>query len=90
MSQIPQDKYFEGLNLERLEMTYPCGTFVCFKTPAGDFFRIDHFADCYVIEYAENEDEARANCFDDGELFDDTLPEEELIRQIQKAIICVS
>ncbi len=86
MNQIQQDKFFNGLGFEKVEMTYPCGTYICFKAPAGDFFRIDHFSNTYVIEYAEDEDEARANCFDDGDLFDDSLPEPELIKRIQEAI----
>ena len=84
--QIPQEKFFDGLGFERIEMHYLCGVYVCYKSPAGEYFRIDHFSNVYVIEYAENEKQAKGNGFDDGELFDDSLPEDELIRQIQEAI----
>ena len=80
--QIDQDKFFKGLNFERYEINGE----VCFKGPDAFFYRMDHFSMGYVIEYAENEEEARINRFWDADLFDDNLEEDELIRQIQDAL----
>lgn len=42
----------------------------------------------YVIEYAENIDDAKKNRFEDGDAFSVTTAEEELIREIREEIIC--
>lgn len=81
---IDQDKFFDGLGFERCEMEYMAyGAYVCFKGPDGFFYRIDHFGHWYVIEVAESEDEAKVHAFEDADTYDDSLPEEELIAQIQ-------
>ena len=41
----------------------------------------------FVIEYAENEIEAKNNCFEDADLYDDSLPTKELIERIQADLI---
>lgn len=80
---INQKRFFEGLGFEEIEMQYGYGKRTCYKGPDGGFYRIDHFSDLYVIEYAENEEEARLNQFEDGDVYDDALPEDELISIIQ-------
>ena len=80
---INQKRFFEGLGFEEIEMQYGCGKETCYKGPDGCFYRIDHFSGSYVIESAENEEEARLNQFEDDDLYDDTLPEEQLIADIQ-------
>lgn len=81
---IDQDKFFEGLGFERYEMEYMAyGIYVCFKGPDGFFYRIDHFGNWYVIEAAENEEKAKVHIFEDADIYDDSLTEEELIAQIQ-------
>lgn len=81
---INQDKFFANLGFERFEMEYASfGKYVCFKGPDGFFYRVDHFGKSYVVEYAENEEEAKIHRFEDADLYDDSLPEEQLIAQIQ-------
>jgi len=80
---INQKQFFEGLGFEETEMQYGYGKETCYKGPDGCFYRIDHFPGSYVIESAENEKEARLNQFEDDDLYDDTLPEEQLIADIQ-------
>lgn len=81
---INQDKFFEGLDFEKCEFEYEFGKRECYKGSDGGYYRIDHFGSSYVIEYAENEDEAMLNCFEDADLYDDSIPETELIAMIQK------
>ena len=84
MEQIDQKKFFAGLGgFEKYEFEYPCGKYVCYRGPDGFFYRIDRFGDWYVVEDAENEEEARVNRFEDTDLFDADLDEAELVRQIQ-------
>ncbi len=85
--KIDQNKVFSGMGFERLELTAPFGIIVCFRSPkTGKCFRIDHFAGMYVDEVAGDIDAAGLNMFEDGFLFDDSLPEEELIQQIREGI----
>lgn len=58
------------------------GRYSCYKGPDGGFYRISHFSKYYVIEYAENEFDARHGLFDDADLFDDSLSEVELTEQL--------
>ena len=81
---ISQDKFFEGLDFEKYEFEYAFGKKVCYKGTDGAYYRVDHFCFSYVIEYAENEDEAKVNRFEDADLYDDSIPEEELVAMIQK------
>lgn len=78
-----QKKFFGGLNFKECEFQYAFGKQICYKGPDGSFYRIDHFGGLYVIEYAENEDEAILNRFEDADLYDDTIPEKQLIADIQ-------
>lgn len=78
-----QAKFFEGLDFKECEFEYAFGKQICYKGPDDCFYRIDHFGNSYVIEYAENEDEARMNRFEDADLYDDTISEEQLITEIQ-------
>lgn len=79
-----QAKFFEGLGFDEYEFKYAFGKQICYKGTDGGFYRIDHFSNLYVIEYAENEEEARLNRFEDADLYDDTIPEEQLIIDIQR------
>ena len=81
---VKQENFFEGLGFERFEMHYPCGDFVCYKGPNGYYYRVDHFSHFYTIECAENEHLALTNGFDDGDLYEENLPEEELVRKIRE------
>ena len=81
---IPQNKFFEGLNFEMYEFEYEFGKKECYKGTDGGYYRVDHFGTSYVIEYAENEEEAKLNRFEDDDLYDDSIPEKELIAMIQK------
>ena len=85
--QIDQDKYFVGMGFERLEIAAPFGMFFCYRSPkTGKCFRVDHFENVYTDEVAEDLEAARLSMFEDGFLIDNSLPEEELIRQIQEGI----
>jgi len=84
---INQERFFEGLNFEPQEFEYEFGRQTCYKGPDGGYYRIDHFSTFYVIEFAETEKEAQLNQFEDDDLYDDSLPEEELIAQIQADLI---
>lgn len=84
---IEQQKFFEGLELKECEFEYGNTKRKCYKGSDGGFYRVDHFGKCYVIEFAENEDEAKSNFFEDSELYDDSLPEDKLIRMIQEELL---
>ena len=83
---LEQEKFFEGLDFEEYEFEYPFGSKKCYKGKDGGFYRVDHFGNTYVIEFAENEDEAKLNRFEDSELFDDSLSEDELIQNIRDTL----
>lgn len=87
MQIIPQETFFQGTDFKRRVMIYPFGSRVCFESPAGHFYRIDHFSDVYVIEFAENEADAVHNMFEDDDCFKDSLPREVLIKMIQESIL---
>ena len=71
--------FFSKIGYEKYEMEYAAhGKYTCYKAPDGCFYKIDHFSNCYVIECAENEEEARKCIFFDTDLFDDKLSKEEL------------
>lgn len=78
-----QGKFFKGLDFQEYEFEYTFGKQICYKGPDNCFYRIDHFGNSYVIEYAENENEARLNRFEDADLYDDTVPEKQLASDIQ-------
>lgn len=80
--QIPQHRFFDGLNFEK----HVFNQRLCYKGPDGFFYRIGCFSDYYVIEDAEDIDSARADMFEDADLFEKALPEKELIRQVQEAL----
>ena len=80
---IEQQKFFEWLNFKKYEFEYKTGKRVCYKGPDGVYYRVDHFANSYVIESAQNEIEAQNNCFEGDDLFDDSLNEREIIELIQ-------
>lgn len=80
---LEQKKFFKGLGFEECEFEYPTGKRTCYKGTDGDYYRIDHFGSSYVIECAENEEEAKLNQFEDADLYDDSLPTNELIDLIQ-------
>ena len=65
-------------------MKYEYGQENCYKGLDGGYYRVDHFGSLYVTEYAETEYEAKLNFFEDVDLYDDSLPEAELIAMIQK------
>ena len=80
-----QDEFFTKLGFDKYNMEYAAhGKYSCYKGPDGGFYKIDHFSKFYVIEYAENEYDAAHGIFEDTDLFDDALPEEELERQFMK------
>lgn len=80
---IEQQKFFEGLNFEECGFKYPTGERKCFKGIDGGYYRVDHFGKSYVVEYAENEYFAKANQFEDTNLYDDSLPQNKIISMIQ-------
>ena len=82
-TMLEAKKFFDGLGFDEVEMEYGYGKEVCYKGPDGAFCRVDHFGHSYVIEYAENEEEARLNRFEDADLYDDSLSEKQLIATIQ-------
>ena len=63
------------------------GKYVCYKTPKGDFVMLDHFSKSYVIEWAENEKEARDYIFEDTDLFDDGKSVEEIVSEIDAWLV---
>lgn len=81
--KINQSEFFDGLDATECIFEFGGEEIVCYKGTNNDYFRIDHFSNFYVIEYAENEEEAKLNRFEDSELYNDSLPKEELINQIQ-------
>ncbi len=80
---MDQKIIFSGLDFEECEFEYPTGKRICYKGTDGGYYRIDHFGKLYVIEYAENEAEAKVNRFEDVETYNDTLPQDELVKLIQ-------
>lgn len=83
---IEQQNFFNGLGFEECEFDYPTGKRKCYKGTDGGYYRIDHFDKSYVVEYAENEKEAKLNQFEDCDLYDDGLPTDKLIELIQSDI----
>lgn len=83
---IAQEEFFDVLDIKETEIEYVTGKRKCFKGSDG-YYRIDHFGNSYVIEYAETEEEAKQNIFEDGDLFDDSLSKSDLIEQIQNALL---
>lgn len=85
-TKIEPKEVFECLGFEKIDIEYAFGTKLCYKAPGGEYCRLDHFWGTYVVEYAENEEEARLNVFEDGDRFDDDLPKDELIAALQQSI----
>lgn len=77
-----EEKVFAGLDFE--PSVFCCCK--CYKGEDGFYYRLDHFDSVYVIEYADNIKYAENNWFDDADLFDNDMPEEELIRALQEAL----
>lgn len=82
---IEQEVFFEGLDFEPIEYEYGFGKRTCYKGPDGGFYRIDHFADLYVMEFASNEEEARLNVFEDGDTYYDA--DDDVIELIRADLI---
>ena len=80
---LEQEIFFKGLKFEKYEFEYQTGKRTCYKGVDGGYYRVDHFGKNYVIECAENEDEAKLNQFEDADLYNDSLPIDELINLIQ-------
>lgn len=77
--------FFEELGYKRYEMEYAAhGKYICYEAPDGYFYKIDHFSNCYVIEYAESEADARKCIFFDSDLFADSLSEKELKKEFRR------
>lgn len=86
MRRISNEEFFDGLEFEKVEFD---NGITCYKGVDGGFYRVDYCGglDSYIIEYAENEEEARNNMFEDDDLFDDSLHREEIIEQVRNALI---
>lgn len=88
--EIDQTDFFKGLNFTEYEFEYGDAKNKCFKGADGGFYRIDYFANNYVIEYAENETEARSNFFEDSELYDAEELYDEIVNKIRQELIKMS
>ena len=84
---IEQKIFFDGLNFTECEFEYPSGSSICYKGPDDCYYRVDHFGNTYVIEYAEDENSAKNNWFEDTDLYDDSLQHDELISIIRADLI---
>lgn len=82
---IEQEVFFEGLDFEPIEYKYRFGKRTCYKGPDSGFYRIDYFADLYVMEFASNEEEARLNVFEDGDTYCDA--DDDVIELIRADLI---
>ena len=80
---IKQYEFFKGLGFEKHDFEYGDNKINCYKGIDGGFYRVDHFRNSYVIEYAENEEEAKLNRFEDVDLYNDSLPKDNIINLIQ-------
>ena len=80
---IKQYEFFKGLDFEKHKFEYGSDKRNCYKGIDGGYYRVDHFRNSYVIEYAENENEAKLNRFEDVDLYDDSLPKGKIISLIQ-------
>lgn len=85
--RIEQNVFFEGLDFQKCEFEYPFGKKECYKGKDGCYYRIDYFNHNYVIETAENEDDAKLNRFEDDDLYEDTMANEKLVETIRLALI---
>lgn len=85
MSKIENQVFFEGLGFERIEFDTGIS---CYKGKDGGFYRVDYCGglNSYITEFAETEEEARNNMFEDSDLFDDSLPKETIVDQIREAL----
>lgn len=84
---IAQQDFFKGLDFEKYDFEYSNEKRSCFKGSDGGYYRIDHFGNSYVVEYAEDEEAAKNNYFEDVELYDDSLEKSKLIGIIQSDLI---
>jgi len=76
---IDNDKFFQGYGLKKVHLN----GIESYKAPETEtYYRLDHFCSFYVIEWAGNTEEAGKNIFEDTDLFDDSLPEDELLKQL--------
>lgn len=79
------DNVFSKAGMKRFDFEYKAhGKFACYRSADGGFYRLDTFGDNVVIEYAENQQDAEQGVFEDADLFDASLDEEKLIKQITK------
>ena len=82
---VDQDVFFEGTGFERHEFEYMAhGRLVCYKGPDGAYYRVDHLSGFYVMEDAENEDDARKGIFEDTDTFPDYLPPGERVLWVHR------
>lgn len=81
-TKIDQKRFFQGLDFEEKQINGSG----CYLGPDGCFYRMDHFGSTYVIEYAEDQQSADLNMFEDADRFDDDLAEDELIGRVQSAL----
>ena len=84
---IDQHEFFNGLDFEKCDFEYASGKRTCYKGSDGGYYRVDHFGKSYVIEFAENEEEAKNNRFEDTDLYDDSLQKNKLIKIIQSDLL---
>ena len=83
---IKQEVFFDGLGFEPIEFEYGFGKRTCYKAPTGGYWRIDYFSNIFVIEFAETEEEARQNFFDDGDTYE-YLNDDRIIEEIRTDLI---
>lgn len=80
---IDQDYYFANTKLHKCEIESSfSGRFIAYRSLSGEYYRIDHFDNLYVIEYADNLEEAMNNRFEDTDCFADELTDHELLLAI--------
>ena len=80
---VDQDSIFLNYGFEKCEMeniTY--GKYPCYKASDEHYYKLTHFSSYYVFEVAMNRYEAEHGIFEDTDLFDDSLNDEELTTEI--------
>ena len=85
-NRINSNSFFNDLNFEECEFAYGTGIQKCYRGPDGGFYRVDYFGDSYVIEFAEKEEAAKRNQFEDTDLYVDDGPIGEIIKKIKDDI----
>lgn len=65
-NMITSEQIFKGMGLKEI----PINNEIMYQASNGHIYRVDEGETFVAIEYAENEEDAKRNAFDDADLFE--------------------